>query len=131
MDKIKVKLSLCLTKHHAMKTYWGSVGIAPRILDLGTRWRSMVSFTPRPLYPAGKCSWYPLDRRLGGPQSRSGRGGEDKNSHPPPRESKPRTHVPCLSIENPYIGTRTLERRHITNLRNVDHTHLNQMDNVQ
>jgi hypothetical protein len=23
---------------------------------------------------------YPLDRRLGGPQSRSGRGGEEKNS---------------------------------------------------
>jgi hypothetical protein len=22
--KVKVKLSLCLTKHHAMKTYWGS-----------------------------------------------------------------------------------------------------------
>jgi hypothetical protein len=36
---VKVKLSLCLTKHHAMKTYWGSGGIAPRILDLGTRWR--------------------------------------------------------------------------------------------
>jgi hypothetical protein len=28
----KVKLSLCLTKHHAMKTYWRSGGIAPRIL---------------------------------------------------------------------------------------------------
>jgi L-asparaginase II len=28
--KVKVKLSLCLTKHHAMKTY---------IIDLGTRWR--------------------------------------------------------------------------------------------
>jgi hypothetical protein len=37
--KIKVKLSPCLTKHHAMKVYWGSGGIAPRILDLGTRWR--------------------------------------------------------------------------------------------
>jgi urease accessory protein UreH len=31
--------SWCLTKHHAMKTYWGSGGIAPRILDLGTGWR--------------------------------------------------------------------------------------------
>jgi hypothetical protein len=31
----KVKLSLCLTKHHAMKAYWRSGGIAPRILDLG------------------------------------------------------------------------------------------------
>jgi hypothetical protein len=35
----KVKLSLCLTKHHAMKTYWGSGGIASCILDLGTRWK--------------------------------------------------------------------------------------------
>jgi hypothetical protein len=30
--------------------------------------------------PQGKSPWYPLDRRLGGPQSRSGRGGEEKNS---------------------------------------------------
>jgi hypothetical protein len=30
--KVKVKLSLCLTKHHAMKAYWGSEGIAPLIL---------------------------------------------------------------------------------------------------
>jgi hypothetical protein len=37
--KVKVQLSLYLTKHHAMKTYWRSGGIAPRILDLGTRWR--------------------------------------------------------------------------------------------
>jgi hypothetical protein len=32
--KVKVNLSLCLTKNYAMKTYWGSGGIAPRILDL-------------------------------------------------------------------------------------------------
>jgi hypothetical protein len=32
--------------------------------------------------PQGKSPWYPLDRGLGGPQSRSGR-GEEKNSHPP------------------------------------------------
>jgi hypothetical protein len=36
--KKKVKVTLCfLTEHHAIKTYWGSGGIAPRILDLGTR----------------------------------------------------------------------------------------------
>jgi len=29
------------------------------------------------LYPQGKSPWYPLDRRLGGPQSLSGHGGED------------------------------------------------------
>jgi hypothetical protein len=40
-----------LTEHHAMKGYWRSEGIAPRILDLATRWRWVVSFTPRsPLY---------------------------------------------------------------------------------
>jgi hypothetical protein len=56
-----------------MKTYWGSGGIAPRILDFGTRWRWVISVTSRPLYPHVKSPWYPLDRRLGEPQSRSGR----------------------------------------------------------
>jgi hypothetical protein len=31
--------------------------------------------TPAALYPRGKGPRYPLDRRLGGPQSRSGHGG--------------------------------------------------------
>jgi hypothetical protein len=44
----------------------------------------MVRFKNRPLYHQGKSPWYPLDRRLGGPQSRSGRGGEEKNSQLPP-----------------------------------------------
>jgi hypothetical protein len=30
--------------------------------------------------PQGKSPWYPPDRRLGGLQSRSERGGEEKNS---------------------------------------------------
>jgi hypothetical protein len=30
---------LFLTEHYAMKAYQGNGGIAPRILDLGTRWR--------------------------------------------------------------------------------------------
>jgi hypothetical protein len=34
--------------------------------------------------PQGKSPWYPLDRRLGGPHSRYGRGGEEKNFRPPP-----------------------------------------------
>jgi hypothetical protein len=59
-----------------MKAYWESGGIAPRILDFGTRWRRVVSYTLRTVYPQGKSPWYPLDRRLGGPQSRSGRGDE-------------------------------------------------------
>jgi hypothetical protein len=57
-----------------MKMYWGGGIIAPRILNLGTRWRRMISFTARPL-----CPRYPLNRRLGGPQSRNERGGEEKN----------------------------------------------------
>jgi hypothetical protein len=32
----------------------------------------------RPLYPRGKRPRYPLDRRLGGPQSQSGPRGEEK-----------------------------------------------------
>jgi hypothetical protein len=71
---VKVKgIPVLPTEHHVMKAYWGS----------GTRWRWVVSFTPRPLYLQGKTPWYPLYRRLGGPQSRSGRGGEEKNSEPP------------------------------------------------
>jgi hypothetical protein len=40
----------------------------------------VVSFTPRPLFLQGRSPCYPLDRRLGGLQSRSGRGGEETNS---------------------------------------------------
>jgi hypothetical protein len=34
--------------------------------------------------PPEKETLVPLDRRLGGPQSHSGHGGEEKNSQPPP-----------------------------------------------
>jgi hypothetical protein len=54
-----------------MKAYWGSGGTAPRIPDLETRWRWVVSFTPRPFYPQSWNPWYSLDRRLSRPQSRS------------------------------------------------------------
>jgi hypothetical protein len=63
-----------------MKAYWGSGSVAPLIIDLGTRWSWMVSFRSRPLDRQGKSPWYPLNKELGGPQNRSGRGGEDKNS---------------------------------------------------
>jgi hypothetical protein len=38
-----------------------------------------------PLYTQRKSPQYPLDRRLDGPHSWSGRTGEKKNSQPPPR----------------------------------------------
>jgi len=36
------------------------------------------------LHPQGKSPWYPLNRRLDVPQSRSGRGGEEKDFRPLP-----------------------------------------------
>jgi hypothetical protein len=55
----------------------------PNFLYLGSSRRWVVSFMPLPLYPQGKSSRYPLDRRLGGPQSRCGRHGETKIFAPP------------------------------------------------
>jgi hypothetical protein len=55
-----------------------------------TRVIRVVSFTPRPLYTGGKRSRYPLERRLGESQSRSGHRGEENvpdptgNRHPTP-----------------------------------------------
>jgi len=60
----KVKLSLCLTKHHAMKTYWSSGGRAPRILHFGTRRKKMISFTLWPLHCRGKSPRHPPVRWL-------------------------------------------------------------------
>jgi hypothetical protein len=99
----KLKPSLCITKYRARwrlvwvearvvkgkvvpvlnhvprhEHAWGSGSIAPRILNLGTRCRWVVRFIPRPLYPQGLSPWYPLDRRLSGPHSRSEHGGEEK-----------------------------------------------------
>jgi hypothetical protein len=63
----QVKLSLCLTKHHAMKTYW----------EAEVQLHAANSFIP-----GGKKPWYPLERRLSGPQSRCGRCGEEKYPRP-------------------------------------------------
>jgi hypothetical protein len=90
--KVKVKLSLCLTKHHAMKTYWGSGCIAPLILDLGTRWRWVVIFTPGRFTPRERA---PGTHWMGG---RVGLGAVldavVKRKIPSPRrESNPRTPI--------------------------------------
>jgi hypothetical protein len=65
--KVKVKLSLCLTK----QTYWESGGKAPHIthINLDTRWRCGQLHAPAAL-PPGKILRYPFGRRLGGPQRR-------------------------------------------------------------
>ena len=57
---------------------WGSGGVAPRILNLGTRLRWMFNYTPRSLYPIGKGSRNAFNRRLSRTQSQSARYGERK-----------------------------------------------------
>jgi hypothetical protein len=74
---LMIKLSLCLTNYILYyEDVWRSGYRDLRILELDISWRRMLNFTPRPLYPRGKSPLYPLDRRLGGPQSRSERRGE-------------------------------------------------------
>jgi hypothetical protein len=89
ISKGKVVPVRFLTEHHAMKAYWGSEATALHILDLRNRWRGVVSFTLWRFYSQGKSPWYPLDRRLGGPQNRFRGGGEEKNSQPLPKIEPP------------------------------------------
>ena len=73
----KVKVAL----EQATKTQRGIRGIAlPFLRPRHWRWGWVVKATPRPLYPRG-MTWYPLYRRLGGTQGRSGR---VRNTSPPP-----------------------------------------------
>jgi hypothetical protein len=53
----------------------------------------VVSFKPLPL-----CPRYPLDRRLGGPQNRSGRRREEKNLTPT------RTRTPTHTLSSPVAS---------------------------
>jgi hypothetical protein len=55
---------------------YGSTHSLTSALD-GGEWSAS---RPGRFIPKGKSPWYPLDERLGGPQSGSGRGGEEKNS---------------------------------------------------
>jgi hypothetical protein len=57
--------------------------------NLGTSWKLLASFTPRPLHPRERKPRFPLDRRLGGPQSRSGRRGEETILTLPGLERRP------------------------------------------
>jgi hypothetical protein len=76
-----------------MKAYWVNGGIAPRILDLSTRWRWVVSFTPRQPYRQGKSPVYPLDRWLGGPHW-AGLDAVSKRKIPSPcRDSNPQRYT--------------------------------------
>jgi len=52
-------------------------------LDVGGQLHSLAALSP------GKSPWYPLNRRLGGPQSQCGCDGEERNSQPLPGHELP------------------------------------------
>ena len=67
------------TPYISLPAPWRGRGIAPRVLNLGSRWRWVVAITPRPLdhHLLPENNW-----RLGRPKSQSGRLGEEKNISP-------------------------------------------------
>jgi hypothetical protein len=76
MELSRVKGKVVPVLNYLSTTPWGRMGewmYNPHVLYLGIIWRWVVSFTPRPVYPR-----YPMDRRLGWPQSPCGRNEEVK-----------------------------------------------------
>ena len=61
----------------------GSEDRPPLILNLDTRWREVINFTTRPLYPR-ETPLVPTQHEAGGLQNGSGRLGEEKNLLPLP-----------------------------------------------
>jgi hypothetical protein len=91
-----VKFSPCLTNQAlCYEGVCGSECTDSHFRDFDTNWRWAVSSTLLPLYPCGEIPRCPLDRRLGGPQRRSARRGEEdlfdptETRTPIPRSSKP------------------------------------------
>jgi hypothetical protein len=80
------------------------------ILDLGTRWKCVVSFVPQLLHSWERSPPYPLDMRLGVPQSQSGCCGVQKISCPCQKLNPPAIQpvaccytdsaIPALTIHN-------------------------------
>ena len=95
-NKVKATLFLCLPLR-----YTGYGGVAPLVLNLGTSWKCVVCFMPRPLYArviAPGTRW--IGGRVG--LSRFGRFGEELNLFATAVLSLSRSHyaycaVPILS----------------------------------
>jgi len=79
--RVKMKLPLCLTKYDAMKTYGGVEVQLYAILTSAPDEVDWSDSRPGHFTPVKK-NRYPLDRRLGGLQSRSGCGSESKHDRP-------------------------------------------------
>jgi hypothetical protein len=68
--------------------------------------------------PQGKISWYPLDRRLGGPQSRSGCSGEEKISQLQPELEPQNPDRPVCSSAFKETAFRVTSVHHNTKMNN-------------
>ena len=91
-SKVKCTLVQALRLCTVRTAQSGSRGVALLFYDHGTRTEWRVNVTSRPLFTLGKTR-YPLYRRLGGPQGRS---GQVRNISPPPGFD-PRTVQPVAS----------------------------------
>jgi hypothetical protein len=80
--EVKSKVVLVLNLLSTMPRRMGDWRYSSTIRELGTRWRYLVNFTPRPRYPHRNHPQYQLYRRLGGPQSWSGCWSRQKSLTP-------------------------------------------------
>jgi len=92
--EVKVTSSLCLIKHHAIRTCGGLVVSIHAFFNLGARRRWMVKLTSPLLYLWGESPQYLWIGARVGPKSRSGYGGGKKNTFPAPAETEPRSSSP-------------------------------------
>jgi hypothetical protein len=87
-----------------MKTYYRNKSTVLRI-NLDTRWRWVITFMPRPPYSRSKDPQYHMDRRMGEPDSRSGRSGKGRRSHHYPWRDKnhgrPARSLACILTKLP------------------------------
>jgi hypothetical protein len=84
------------------------------ILYLGIRLRYVVSFTTRPLYSLRSSSWYPLDRRLNGLQSRYVRSGVQKYLCGKTEESNFKVQARGTVLKGVYITGKAFLNTHET-----------------
>jgi hypothetical protein len=102
-----------------MKPSGGGGGgcIGPHFLDLDTRWRWVVSFTPRPLYHRERALGTHWIGGWVGPQSQSGQHGEEKIlDHTGTQTLEPSVVQPIASHYTNYAIPSPLSKIHIYNL---------------
>jgi hypothetical protein len=92
--------SVSLVKHNATKTCWGSEDINLPFLTSALDGGEWSASRHGRYNPRERASRYLLYRRLAGPQSRSGRYGEEKNLVPAGIETPAVKSVAQLSCPN-------------------------------